>query len=69
MQTLRTRSLGFTEKVDVDVVQVTVTVMDGQGHFVAGLPKSAFHVYEDGRRQAISHFASENVPLELIVAI
>jgi len=69
VKTVRTRSLGFTEKVDVDVVQVTVTVMDGQGHFVSGLPRSAFQVYEDGRRQAISHFASENVPLELIVAV
>src|SRR6185436_9759173 len=27
------------------------------------------HVYEDGQPQAISHFASEDVPLELIVAI
>ena len=39
------------------------------GHFVRGLPQSAFHVSEDGRPQAITHFASENVPLELIVAV
>src|SRR5207245_11186237 len=53
----------------VDVVQVTVTVTDGRGHFVRGLPRAAFHVAEDGQPQSISHFASEDVPLELIVAV
>jgi VWFA-related protein len=69
VQTVRTKALGYTEKVDVDVVQVTVTVSDGHGHFVRGLPVSAFHIAEDGRPQKITHFASEDVPLELIVAI
>ena len=69
VQTVRTKALAYTETVDVDVVQVTITVTDGQGHFVRGLPKSLFHVFEDGRPQTISHFASEDVPLELVVAI
>jgi Ca-activated chloride channel family protein len=69
VETVRTKGLGFTDQVDVDVVQVTVTVTDGRGHFVRGLPKTAFHVSEDGRAQRISNFASEDVPLELIVAI
>jgi Ca-activated chloride channel family protein len=69
VKTVRTKSLGYAENVDVDVVQVTVTVTDSQGRFVHGLPLSAFHVFEEGRAQAISHFDSENVPLELIVAI
>jgi Ca-activated chloride channel homolog len=69
VRTVRTKSLGFTEMVDVDVVQVTVTVADGHGRFVRGLPRSAFKVFEDDRPQAISHFASEDIPLELIVAI
>jgi VWFA-related protein len=69
VQTVRTKGIGYTEHVDVDVVQVTVTVPDGRGHFVRGIPRSSFHVYEDGRPQAISHFASEDVPLDLIVAI
>ncbi|HTK28942.1 MAG TPA: VWA domain-containing protein [Vicinamibacterales bacterium] len=67
--TVRTKSLGYTEKVEVDVVQVTVTVGDGHGRFVRGLPQSAFKVFEDNRPQSISHFASEDVPLELVVAI
>jgi Ca-activated chloride channel family protein len=69
VKTVRTKGVGFAEKVDVDVVQVTVTVTDGHGHFVRGLPKSVFHVAEDGRAQTISYFASEDVPLELIVAV
>ena len=69
VQTRRTKAIDFAEEVDVDVVQVTVTVMDGRGRFVGGLPQTAFRVSEDGRRQTISHFASENVPLELIVAV
>ena len=69
VQTVRTRGLGYTEKVDVDVVQVTVTVTDGRGHFVKSLPRSVFHVFEDGRPQGITHFASEDIPLELVVAV
>ncbi len=69
VQTVRTKPLGYTEKVDVDVVQVTVTVGDGHGRFVRGLPQAAFHVAEDGRPQRISHFASENLPLDLVVAV
>jgi Ca-activated chloride channel homolog len=36
---------------------------------VKGLPQSAFHLFEDGASQTISHFASEDVPLDLILAI
>jgi Ca-activated chloride channel homolog len=69
VHTVRTKGIGYNEKVNVDVVQVTVTVSDGRGRFVAGLPRTAFHVFEDNRPQTISHFASEDVPLELLVAI
>jgi Ca-activated chloride channel family protein len=69
VRTVRTKALGYAEKVDVDVVQVIATVTDGSGHFVAGLPRSAFRVSEDGKLQKLSHFGSEDVPLELIVAV
>src|SRR5205085_4927431 len=68
IKTRRTKSLGYAEKVDVEVVQIIAMVMDGSGHFVSGLPVSAFHIEEDGKPQKISHFGSEDVPLELIVA-
>jgi Ca-activated chloride channel homolog len=69
VRTVRTKALGYAEKVDVDVVQVIATVTDGNGHFVTGLPRAAFHVAEDGKPQKLSHFGSEDVPLELIVAV
>jgi Ca-activated chloride channel homolog len=69
VQTVRTKGIGFADNVDVDAVQVTVTVMDGPNRFVRGLPVSAFHVTENGRPQKITYFASSNVPLELIAAI
>ena len=69
VQTVRTKSVGYSERVDVDVVQVTVTVTDGRGRFVRDVPQSSFHVSEDGHPQAITHFASEDVPLELVAAV
>jgi len=69
VNTVRTKGVGYSERVNVDVVQVTVTVGDGRGKFVRGIPRSSFHVEEDGHAQSISHFASEDVPLELVVAI
>jgi Ca-activated chloride channel homolog len=69
VQTVRTKSIGYSERVDVDVVQVTVTVTDGRGKFVRDVPQSSFHVSEDGHPQAITHFASEDVPLELVAAV
>ena len=41
IRTVRTKSLGYAEKVDVDVVQIIATVVDGGGHFVSGLPIKA----------------------------
>lgn len=66
---IRTKELGYTDNVDVDVVQVTATVLDRNGHYVKGLPVSAFHVFEDDKPQTITHFTSEDVPLELIVGV
>jgi VWFA-related protein len=69
VQTVRTKTVGYAERVDVDVVQVTVSVSDSRGRFVKGIPQDAFHVQEDGRPQAITHFTSEDIPLELVAAI
>jgi Ca-activated chloride channel family protein len=67
--TIATKSAGFAESVDVDLVQVTATVTDGRGKYVTGLPQAAFRVDEDGRPQTITHFLSENVPLDLVLAV
>ncbi len=69
VNTIRTRKSDFVDAVHVDVVQVTATVTDGDGGFVRGLPQRAFRVFEDDVPQSISHFARENIPLEVVVAI
>lgn len=65
---VRSKGSEYVEAVDVDMVHVTVTVADGN-RFVRGLPREAFRVYEDNVQQPISHFASENIPLELAVGV
>ena len=37
-----------TLRSSVEVTAVTVTVRDGDGRLVTGLPREAFSVYEDG---------------------
>jgi len=58
----------FTDNADVDIIQVTVTVLDGS-HFVRDLPQAAFRIYEDDARQPINYFKAENTALELVTAI
>jgi Ca-activated chloride channel homolog len=69
VRTLRTRGVAFTETVDVDAVQVTVSVTDDHQGFVRNLPRERFKVYEDGKLQTITSFGDENIPLELTVAV
>src|SRR5207247_6620975 len=38
-------------------------------HVIRALPRSSFHISEDWQPHAISHFASEDVPLELLGAV
>ena len=66
---IRTRGAEYTETVDVEVVQITATVTGGRGRFIRGLKASDFKVYEDGVPRAITAFAAENIPLELVVAV
>ena len=69
VHTVRTRGVAVAESVDVDVVQVTAVVTDGQGRFVRGLTREDFKVFDNGQPQPITHFAAENIPLELVAAI
>ena len=65
----RTKSAGYMETVEVEVVQVTASVTDGQGRFVKGLTRDRFRVKEDGVVQRLTAFAGENIPLEIVVAV
>jgi len=68
-RSIRTKGVSYAESVDVDVVQVTVTVTDDSGRFVRGLRRQDFRLYEDNALQDLTTFVAENVPLEIIVAV
>ena len=53
----------------VDLISVTATVVDGEGHLVTGLPAEAFEIFEEGERQAITQFTNERVPVSLAVLL
>ena len=53
----------------IEVTSITATVTDAEGHLIAGLPREAFEVDEDGERQTITQFTSERVPIGLGVLL
>lgn len=65
---LRTKDLGYAERVRADAVLVPVIVRE-QGRFVRGLKQRDFEVSEDGVAQRIASMAAEDAPLDLVVAI
>ena len=69
VHTVRTKGVDYAESVDVDVIQVTAVVTDGDGRFVKGLKQEDFILLEDDKPQPITHFAAENIPLEMVAAL
>jgi VWFA-related protein len=53
----------------VELVNVTVTVIDASGRLVAGLTTDDFRIYEDGVPQTITHFSRERVPVSLGIVL
>ena len=68
-QSVRTKGLGYVDKVNVDAVQITVVVTDGDGRFVQNLPREAFRIFEDDKPQTVATFASDDIPLELVASL
>ncbi|PYR65973.1 MAG: hypothetical protein DMF87_14725 [Acidobacteria bacterium] len=56
---------GFKFKSGVELVNVTATVSDDNGHFVTGLTKDDFNIFDDGEQQEIAQFSNERVPVSL----
>lgn len=52
-------------RASVDLVQVTVTVRDGEGRLVADLDQDEFEVFEDGQAQTVTQFQRGRVPVSL----
>jgi Ca-activated chloride channel homolog len=65
---VRTKDLGYAERAEVEAVLVPVVVTEG-GRFVRGLGKRDFEVFEDGAPQQVIALASEESPLDLVLAI
>src|SRR5215831_8739265 len=55
----------YAVSVDVQLVQLPVSVLDKDGHPVNGLQKNDFLVFEDGVSQEISLFRHEDIPLSV----
>jgi Ca-activated chloride channel family protein len=60
---------GFRFRSGVELINVTATVTDKDGRFVSGLRKEDFTVFEDDRRQEVTHFSNERVPVSLGIAL
>jgi VWFA-related protein len=59
-----------TISVNVDLVNIPVTVADRKGKFVTNLKKEDFKVFEDERVQSITNFSSEsNLPLTIALLV
>jgi Ca-activated chloride channel family protein len=52
-------------RVGVDLVLVPVTVRDQKDHFVIGLQKDNFNVFDQGQREVIRHLSSEDAPISV----
>jgi Ca-activated chloride channel homolog len=65
----RTKTVEVAEAVDVDVLQITAVVTDGEGRFVTDLTARDFKVYDDNRPQPLTQFGSQKIPLELVAAV
>jgi VWFA-related protein len=58
-----------TFKSSSELVVLHVSVRDGRGRYVAGLPQDAFTVIDDGRAQTLEMFSAEEVPATVGVLI
>jgi Ca-activated chloride channel family protein len=59
----------FRFRSAVELVNVTATVTDASGRFVANLRREDFRIFEDGQEQPLTHFSSERVPVSLGIAL
>jgi Ca-activated chloride channel homolog len=65
---VRTKDLGYQERIRVDAVLVPVIVTE-RGKFVRGLKKQDFQLFEDGVAQPVGSLVAEEAPLELVLAV
>jgi Ca-activated chloride channel homolog len=59
----------FTLTATAELVLLDVSVKDAAGEHIANLGKDNFRIYEGGRLQKITHFASDDVPVTVGLVI
>ena len=60
---------GFRFKSGVELINVSISVLDRSGRFVSGLRQEDFVVYEDDTPMEITHFSSERTPVSLGIVL
>jgi len=55
--------------VEIEVINLNVSVTDGRGHYVTDLSDKNFAVFEDGVRQELSLYTHENLPISLALLL
>jgi VWFA-related protein len=56
-------------KTETSLVQLSVGVVDKQGHSITSLSQSDFVIYEDGVRRPIVHFEPTDAPFSLVMML
>lgn len=56
-------------KIEVERVNVGVIVTDAHGQFVTGLPRDAFHLFDDGAEQQVTDFLSTEDPAQVLLLV
>ena len=56
-------------KTETSLVQLSVGVVDKQGHPITNLSQSDFVIYEDGVRRPIAHFEPAEAPFSLVMLL
>jgi Ca-activated chloride channel homolog len=56
-------------RINADLVQLQVRVIDRNNRPISNLPQSDFHVFEDGVPQPIEYFSREDVPISYGLAV
>lgn len=62
-------SSGHVMRLTVGQVDVNVTVTDSHGHFVSGLHRGDFRVFDNGAERPIVSFASNEDPSHIVLVI
>ena len=53
----------------VDLVVITATVTDRLHQLVTGLPREAFEIFQDGKRQPIAQFSNRDIPVSMGIVV